>query len=230
MPQIDSLLALIPARGGSKGLPGKNIRSLAGHPLLSHSITAAQAIKEVDDVVVTTDDVQIANIAQDYGAEVISRPGELATDSASSADAALHAIDALSKAGRTFSHLMLLQPTSPLRTSAHIYEALEIFKKADNLNSLVSVTIPDQHPYKTLLVNPDGQLQPLIDKPSLEAPRQSLPDIVQPNGAIFLIDCTAFRREKRFFADPVGGYEMSVKDSLDIDTETDFEKAEAILS
>ena len=124
------VLALIPARGGSKGLPRKNVRNICGKPLIAWSVEAAKKCRYTDAVVVSTDDREIADAAQSAGAAVpFMRPAELATDAASSMDVILHAISYFEKKGESFDVLVLLQPTSPLRDSGHVEEALDMFIK-----------------------------------------------------------------------------------------------------
>ena len=123
-----NILALIPARGGSKGIPRKNIKVLHGSPLIAYTIAAARNSRYIDDVVVTTDSDEIAKIARDYGASVpFMRPSELADDRSKTIDAVLHAVETLEDMGRTFDAVVLLQPTSPLRTSVDIDCSIETF-------------------------------------------------------------------------------------------------------
>jgi CMP-N-acetylneuraminic acid synthetase len=219
--------AIITARGGSQGLPGKNIRPLAGRPLIVHSISAAQQCGGVAEVVVTTDDARIRDISVKAGAQVIDRPAALATATASSADAVVHAVDKLSEMGRRPDVIALLQPTSPLRTAAHLRDALSLFVSS-GATSVVAVCPCEHHPFKTLL-HTGGAWVPSKDWGSLEAARQSLPAAWRANGAIYIIETQAFMRERHFFVAPFVAFQMSTDDSIDIDTEADFQAAERAL-
>ena len=140
------ILALVPARGGSKGIKDKNIILLHGAPLISYTIDSALGSKYIDNTVVTTDSERIASVAKLYGADVpFLRPVELASDSAKTVDAVIHAIETLATIGQNYDVLVLLQPTQPLRTSEDIDNAIELFFK-NNRQSLASVTPVENHP------------------------------------------------------------------------------------
>ncbi len=227
-PHKEKIVAIITARGGSKGLPGKNIKDLAGKPLIAYSIEAGLNCPLIDATIVTTDDEEIAAVSKDCGAEIIERPAELATDTASSYDAAAHALETLADQGREFETFALLQPTSPLRTARHLEECLSTFLASD-AKSAISVCETAHHPYKDFTVE-DGALKPLFSEDQLDKPRQSLPPVYRQNGAIYVMGRDDFLNETdNFYLAPVMPYIMSQEDSIDIDTELDMKIAESIL-
>ncbi|RUR59213.1 acylneuraminate cytidylyltransferase family protein [Aeromonas veronii] len=219
--------AIITARGGSKGLPRKNVLDLAGKPMIAHTITAAQDSGCFEDVVVTTDCPEIKAVSQNWNAVVINRPPELATDNASSVDVLHHAISVLKNKGKITSHVVLLQPTSPLRNLNHIKEAIAKFESSD-AESLVSVTEVN-HPIQKFFFDNDGVLAPVFSWDVLTMPRQSLKPALWVNGAIYIVSCEKFIKSKNLFALPVASYLMIPTFSLDIDSAEDFEHAKNIL-
>ena len=224
------VLGLIPARGGSKGLPGKNLRLLAGKPLIAWTIGAALAARTLDAVVVSTDDEEIARVATDLGAEVpFLRPVELATDEAPTVDTVLHAVDALAGMGRSYGRVMLLQPTSPLRASAHIDAASELLRTS-GAEAVVSVAETDHSPLWSNTLPSDGRLGSFVRHEAVGVRRQDLPRYYRLNGAIYLIGVEALRRERAFIGDFAVAYVMPREASVDIDTLADFEYAEFLLS
>lgn len=213
------IVAIITARGGSKGLPRKNVLPLNGKPLIAYTIEAALKSHVFDKVVVTTDDEEIKNVSLAFGAEVIDRPAELATDRASSIDVLVHAIESLKE--EQFTHFMLLQPTSPLRDEYHIREAVALYKEQRG-NSLVSV-VEEQHPPYKLLVENGAEVIPLFSEKHLTMPRQQLPKTYRINGAIYLANKVLFLSSKNLFEKPLSIYKMSQQSSMDIDNRDDFE-------
>lgn len=219
-----SLLALIPARGGSKGIPRKNIRPFCGKPLLQWTIDAALAAPSVDRVVVTTDDPEIAEIALAGGAEVpFLRPPELASDTAPGIAPVLHVLQQLPDV----SDLLLLQPTSPLRRVEDIEAIVALRRQAGN-DAIVSVSSSSKHPAWMFSLSTDRVLQPLIDKSDV-ACRQQLPPAYALNGALYLASRTFLEREKSFFGAQALGYVMSPEHSVDIDTPLDWQWGEFLM-
>lgn len=212
------IVAIITARGGSKGLPKKNVLPLNGKPLIAYTIEAAVKSHIFDKVVVTTDDEEIKNVSLSFGAEVIDRPAELATDSASSIDVLLHALESLQE--EQFTHFMLLQPTSPLRDKYHIREAVDLYKEQRG-NSLVSV-VEEQHPPYKLLVENGEEVIPLFSEKHLTMPRQQLLKTYRINGAMYLANTVLFLSSKNLFEKPLFIYKMSQKNSMDIDNQDDL--------
>ena len=218
------MIAIITARGGSKGLPGKNIKNLCGKPLIAHTIDAALSAKIFDQVIVTTDCDKIASESVKFGAEVIKRPLELAQDHSSSYDAVAHVLQTLTNKGMSCDSFMLLQPTSPLRTEKHILEAYQKFLNS-NCSSLASVVETDITPFKCLVEEAEN-IQPLFSWEHLSMPRQSLPKTFLINGAIYICKVNEFLTDKSFFIKPFETYFMNNIDSIDIDTLKDFSAAE----
>lgn len=224
------LLAVIPARGGSKGLPRKNIRKLAGLPLIVYSIRAGQAASSVDRLVVSTEDAEIAAVARDNGAEVIERPAELARDDTPTRPVIQHAVDTLARDGYTPDAVLTLQPTSPLRTARHIDEAAALFAADSSADSLVScVRVPHIfHPHSVMRLSKDNALEPYLDGPAITR-RQDKGTVYARNGAAIYI--TRADRIKDFvFGGRLLPYEMPFEDSIDIDDEDDWRRAEARLN
>ncbi len=224
-----SILAVIPARGGSKGLPGKNIRLLAGKPLLAWTIEAARASGVIDEIVVSTDSPEIAAVATACGcAPPFWRPEELAGDTSPTMAALWHALDWYAQQqDRRFDLVLLLQPTSPLRQAADILAALELLRQA-GVSSVVSVCPVDHHPLWSNTLPPDHSLEHFL-RPEALRPRQELPPSYRLNGAIYLAR-TDWLRERGSFLGP-GAYALVMprQRSVDIDDATDFLLAEILL-
>lgn len=223
------VLAIIPARGGSKGIPKKNIAPLAGKPLIEYTILAAKNARGIDRVLVTTDSHEIKKICESYAVEVLLRPGHLASDLTPTKDVLLHVVKVLSEEGYAPDAVMTLQPTSPLRTSHHINEALCLFMADQWADSLVScVKIPHiYHPYSVMKKNNDGYLEPFINGQQ-PARRQDKQPVFARNGAAIYIT----RTDK--LADYIYGgrllpYMMEDFFSIDIDDEGDLIEAETRL-
>ena len=219
-----SLLALIPARGGSKGIPRKNIRGFCGKPLLQWTIDVALAATSVDRVVVSTDDPEIADVARACGAEVpFLRPSELANDFAPSIAPALHALDQLP----AVSDLLLMQPTSPLRRIEDVEAVIALSQKAVS-DTVVSVTPAGKHPAWMYSLTPDQVLQPLLDIPDSSC-RQRLPPAYVLNGALYLASRSLLERERSFLTPRTLGYVMPPERSVDIDTLLDWHWGEFLM-
>jgi len=217
------LLALIPARGGSKGLPGKNLRSLGGMPLIAHSIQQALNSSKVSRVAVSTDCPEIAKVALDYGAEVpFLRPLPLATDVATSIDVLLHAAEALAT-----ELMVLLQPTSPLRLPRHIDEAIGLFER-HSARSVVSCS--HCYPLEWMFrQDTEGCLIPVSPSP-LPTRRQDTTSVYVPNGSIYVVRASALANSRTILGERCFPYLMSDFFSVDIDTLEDFAIAEALFS
>ncbi len=226
-PDNKRILALITARAGSKGLPGKNIKKLCGKALIEYSIDAALNSDFVDKVCVSTDGNEIADVSRKAGASVIMRPPELAADNSKSEDAVLHAISYLEERGEYFDIILLLQPTSPLRTNEHIDQAIEQFSK-EGKNALLSIRETEHSPFKCF-VEADGGMEPLMGEDKLFGPRQMLPKTYRDAGAIYLVACDFFKRERRFYHKNCSFFKFPANLAADIDSELDFVLAEAII-
>ncbi|WP_303673627.1 acylneuraminate cytidylyltransferase family protein [Vampirovibrio chlorellavorus] len=223
-------IALIPARGGSKGLPGKNIRPLLGKPLLHYSVEAALGCHRVDAVYVSSDDPRILEVARDAGALTAPpRSSELANDTASSLDVTC---DFLTWYERAFSEridtLILLQPTSPLRTAAHLQAALQLYDfHRSEAPTIVSVTPAKPLAWQGQIAPDAGHFQP-HQQASANTNRQIEPANYQLNGAIYIAPASRYLN-RTFMQAPVYPYIMSAQASVDIDTLSDFLLAEALL-
>jgi len=225
-----TILGLIPARGGSKSLPRKNIRPLLGKPLIAWTIEQALVSKYLDRVVVSTDDEKVANISKKYGAEgPFMRPKELATDEAKGIDVVLHAIDWIEKSGNSYDLIMLLQPTSPLRTSEDIDKAIKLLfsKKAQ---AVVSVCEAEHHPYWSNILPENGCMRDFIKTENMNKNRQELPVFYRLNGAIYLACWDYLKNERSFFGKNTFAYIMPKERSIDIDNEVDFELARILMN
>ena len=221
------IVAIVPARGGSKGLPGKNFRPFLGVPLVGHTCKVAKASRRISDVIISTDSQEIYNCAQAFGAMPFPlRPPELASDTALAIDAYLHVLDELSQEGREPDAFVVLQPTSPLRTSDDIDKAVDLYlhKKAD---SVVSYT-EESHPVSwNRYIDKDGRFETIFD--DSYANRQTYRPSYIPNGAIYVFK-TSLIRSGKYYSDKSYAYVMPRRRSVDVDTLEDFEYAEFLAS
>jgi CMP-N,N'-diacetyllegionaminic acid synthase len=214
----------VPARGGSKRLPGKNILDFAGRPLIAWTTLAAAGLEGIADVLVSTDDADIGAAGAEAGALVPwLRPPHLATDTASSLDVALHALDWYEAIHGAVDGLLLLQPTSPLRQRGTIEKALAMF--ARGRRAVVGVVPAPVSPQWCMKIA-DGVLVPYLDNAGLTSRSQDLDPAYVPNGAIYLLAPEALRRHRTFFPQGTVPLVMSAEESVDIDTELDFRFAE----
>lgn len=221
------ILALIPARGGSKGIKNKNIIDLNGHPLVSYSIRASLESKYVDDTVVTTDSEEIAKVSKKYGANVpFMRPAELATDQARSIDAVLHAVKSLDEADNHFDIMVLLQCTQPLTTATDIDQAIETFFEK-GMRGLVSVSPVEEHPLLMRRMDEDGTLESLLGENST-CRRQDMKIYYKVNGCIYINQISELSSDTSFNDNPVG-FVMDVSHSIDIHEMKDLYLAEYYL-
>jgi CMP-N,N'-diacetyllegionaminic acid synthase len=223
-------LAVIMARGGSQGVPGKNLRIVAGKPLIAWTIEAALQCPLLDRVVVTTDSFEIADIGRTFGAEVpFMRPAELAHDDTPGMVPLLHAVKWLGDNENYSPDLvMLLQPTSPLRTAGDITAAIELLleKSADTVVSLSPV---DQHPYIMKVVEPDGRIRDYVKLDQPPDRRQDFPPLYALNGALYLARLDVLLERESFYPDMTYGLIMPGERSLDVDTPWDLYLADLIL-
>jgi CMP-N,N'-diacetyllegionaminic acid synthase len=225
-----TILGFIPARGGSKAIPRKNLALLANKPLLAWTVEVAIGSDSLDRLVISTDDPEIAVVGKKLGAEVpFLRPTELATDTATSMDVILHAIRWLDE-NESYrpDYVLLLQPTSPLRTVTDIHKSIELLfaKRAD---AVVSVCETRQHPLWMTGVNEEGKLVDLYPQSPTPTRRQDLPPVFALNGAIYLALRTFLLSERTFISDHTYAYVMPENRSLDVDTPWDLHLADLIL-
>lgn len=218
-------LALIPARGGSKGIPRKNINMIAGKPLIAWTIEAALASTLLDGVVVSTDNAEIAEVALRYGAQVpFLRPAELARDETPGVEPVLHALQQLPD----YDAVLLLQPTSPLRSSADIDACLALAREREAV-SVVSVSEPDAHPDWMYRMTATQQLEKLLVSQS-KTRRQDLPTVLTLNGALYFANADWLRYSRTLLAEETLAYVMPADRSVDIDTPLDWKFAELLLN
>ena len=221
-----TFLAIIPARGGSKRLPRKNVLDLNGKPLIAYSIEAGLDSSYIDKVVVTSDDDEILTISKKYGAVTINRPNELASDTATTFDAIKHAVDNYEK----YDYIVLLQPTSPLRGRDHIDKAIELLE-SKNADAVVSVCEMDHSPLWSNTLDESLSMAGFLKDEALNKRSQDLEKYYRLNGAIYICKTEKLLEEKSFFLkENIFSYVMDRKSSVDIDEEIDFKIAEVILN
>ena len=219
------VVAVVPARAGSRGLPGKNLARIGGLSLVGHAVRAARDAG-VEEVVVTTDGADIAAEARELGCTVVDRPAELATGDSRTVDAVLHAVRTLALPDGTL--VLLLQPTSPLRTGADVRAVLDRHAAGDVGTTLTGCAV-GHHPLKQLLVDDAGTASPVRTWADLEAPRQQLPRALRPNGAVYVTAAGAMAAAGAVLVPPLAVVEMPEERSLDVDTAEDLAAARALV-
>jgi len=229
----DKVLAIVPARGGSKGLPGKNLRILDGRPLVAWPVSAALGAVSVNRVIVSTDDVAIAEAARAAGADVpFLRPAHLAHDTASSMDVILHALDTLESLGQEYEYVVLLEPTSPLTESNDVEAALSRLRAAgDAADAIVGICrVEATHPEYDVRRDLKGLISPYAvpDFKSLRR-RQDIEELYFLEGSLYISRVDAFRRHKTFYHERTLGYEVPRWKSLEVDDIFDFIMVEAVV-
>jgi CMP-N,N'-diacetyllegionaminic acid synthase len=225
------ILAIIPARGGSKGLPGKNIKKLLGKPLIAWSIGQAIRSKYIDKIIVSTDDVEIAKIAQECGAEVpFLRPTSLARDDSPTSDTIIHVIDRLNELGESYDYIALLEPTSPLRTLNDIDNAISTVIQNSRAVGLVSVgEVHMEHPLIIKKINDSGFVEPYIPNKLNIHQRQQADMAYFPYGVIYISRVSDIKISKTFYTKETIPYEIERWQNYEIDDELDFEIIEQIM-
>lgn len=224
-----NILFIIPARGGSKGLPGKNKINLLGKPLIAYSIEAAQQSLIKGDIIVSTDDVETAEIAKKYGAQIpFMRPSELSGDKASGMDVVFHALNFAKENGKLYDFVILLQPTSPLRTHKDIQDAMNLLIRT-NARAVVGVSVCDHHPFWTNSLPENNFMGNFLREEVKDKQRQELPIHYQINGAIYMGYVDYIKEKKVFVDDKTIAYIMPSERSIDIDAEKDLVLAEYYL-
>lgn len=213
-----TVLAVIPARGGSKGVPRKNVRELRGKPLIAWTIEEAKKSKYIDRLILSSDDPEIISIAESFGCEVpFVRPAELAQDETPGIDPVLHAIDMLPG----YDLVVLLQATSPLRIAEDIDGCIASCVENEAM-ATVSVVQAEQNPYWMYTVGERGQMAPLIPSDKFIGRRQELPDVYILNGAVYVAYKEWLMTHKTFLTDRTTAFVMPKERSPDIDTESDL--------
>ena len=224
------VLALVTARGGSKRIPGKNIRLLGEVPLIVWSIDAAKEVSEICDILVSTDDIAIAEVASSAGALVPwLRPPELATDVSSSVDACLHALNWYESDKGAVDGLLVLQPTSPFRSRTTVQRGIDLFQ-SNGLLPVVGVSPAESHPMWCFQIT-DETLRPFVDDVDPNLRSQDLPAAYAVNGAFYLIAPSELRSKRTFISDRTTPLIMNEREErIDIDTEWDWRMAETVLA
>jgi len=221
-------LVIIPARGGSKGIPHKNIKPLNGKPLIHYTIDVARGVAKDEDICVSTDDAEIISVVEEYGLKVpFVRPAELATDTAGTYEVLLHALDFYEKQGKHYDVVLLLQNTSPFRTVEHVKEALALYRS--DIDMVVSVNATKTNPYYNCFEeDKEGFLKKTLDSSNFIR-RQDAPVTYEYNGAIYVINAEQMKKM------PLGKFTRKVKyvmddiHSVDLDTMMDWKYAEFII-
>lgn len=223
-----SVLGLIAARGGSKGVPRKNLKFVGGKPLIAWTVEAARRAETVDRVILSSDDAEIAQVARAHGCEVpFVRPAELATDEAMMLDVVRHAIRILEK---SYDYVVLLQPTSPLRAAGDIDAAVGLCHE-NKAVACVSVCEPEKSPFWNFFRDDRAVLSPVLAEPKMNAARrQELPPTFVLNGAVYVARSEWILQAPGFVGEETLGYVMPRERSIDIDREMDFAIVEALLS
>lgn len=225
-----SILCVIPARGGSKGVPRKNIRPIAGRPLIDYTIKAALGSGMIDHVVVSTEDEEIAAVAVQCGAETVKRPMELAVDTALTEPVLMHALETMEASGFKPDFIALIQPTSPFLTSEVIKQAIDKVVNGD-FDSCITVFLPHGHEFKWRKNEETGQFIPEHDVEHRPR-RQDLPKVYHENGAFYITRTELFKQTKNRFGGTVAkvtAVEMSEIDSLQIDNFHDLWLTEKLI-
>jgi len=221
------ILGIIPARGGSKGVPRKNIRKLAGQPLIQYAISAAQESRLLTKFVVTTEDKEIAQVAKFAGCEVVDRPIELAQDDTPSLPVIQHAAE---YDGTTYDAICLLQPTSPIRTGQDIDKACELLFTSNSDTVLSVCRIPDHyHPHWAFVKSDSGGIQKAVQTKKFATARQQLPPAYFRNGAIYVVRWSTLFASQTLYGQSISHIEMPIYQHINIDTEADWQKAETFL-
>jgi N-acylneuraminate cytidylyltransferase len=221
------VIGIIPARGGSKGVPRKNIRQLGGKPLIAWTIKAAQKSKYLDRLILSSDDKEIIEIALSFGCEApFVRPAELAEDCTPGIAPVLHALETVQE---SYDYMVMLQPTSPFRTAADIDSALEkcVTKRSP---SCVTVNKVDKSPHWMYLLDENDQMLPLLKQEMLYSRRQDLPPVYALNGAVYIAAVEWLIQNQTFVSKETVAHIMPEGRSVDIDSELDFEMCEYLLS
>ena len=223
------ILAVVPARGGSKGIPRKNIRLLGGEPLIGHTLKTAMSVDMIDDLIVSTDDNEISDVAKKYGAEVLNRPSELATVKSSTFSVIKHTVSWLSETEQWNPEIVvILQPTTPFRKAHHIDGVLDLLinSKAD---AVITIRKPDYPPQWMLKLGNEKKLKNLIKGGNQYKRRQDTPLAYQPAGTAY-----AFRTHLLYEIDTLfpfkdtRGYVVKNEEAINIDTYNDYEMAKII--
>lgn len=227
------VLGLVPARGGSKGIPGKNVRLLGGKPLLAHTAEAALAARRLSRVVLTTDDEEIAEVGRRLGLEVpFLRPAELARDDTPTLPVVQHAVAELERSGDVFEAVCLLQPTSPFRRPEDIDSCVELLE-AEGLDAVISVlpVPPEYNPHWVYFRDGEGLLRLATGEAQPISRRQELPPAFHRDGTVYVVKREILMRENSLFGTRLGGFVISDPGrSVNLDTLADWDRAESLVA
>lgn len=223
------ILAIVPARGGSKGLPGKNIKQLIDKPLIAWSIQQALESKYVNDVIVSTDSEEIAAVAKQYGARVpFLRPAYLAQDDSSTADVLAHMITELEKINEHYDYILLLEPTSPLRDPGDIDTAFEMLLSNEKAKSIVGISrVEAQHPEFCVSLSDDNFIRSKNNFKVLR--RQEIGPLYYYEGSVYISEMGTYKETRNFYHEKALGFEMPKWKAFEIDDNVDFIIVEALL-
>lgn len=222
------ILGIIPARGGSKSIPRKNIINVGGKPMIAWSIGASLKSKYITKTIISSDDEEILKVGEKFGAVPIKRPSKYATDSATMMPVIKDCLLQLKKKGESFDILILLQPTSPLRESIDIDEAFTTFFKS-KATALISGYEPAKSPFKSFKMDEKGFLKGLVNNRFTFMSRQDLPKTFYPNGAIYIIYVKEFLKLEKLFTSKTIPFFMPIEKSVDIDSMEDIKKISKII-
>lgn len=225
------ILAVIPARGGSKSVPRKNIAQIAGKPLIAYTVQEALKVSAITDLVVSTDDEEIGTVARSLGAQVpFLRPAELATDNAQSAPVLKHCLLHMEKFHSThYDAVLMLQPTTPLRQAEHIEKAIQMMRDSDCESVVSVVSVEGNHPFRMKRLVGDRLINYVEQGFEDMRPRQVLPAVYIRNGAIYLSRRDVVVKQDRIVGEYCLGFEMPPEESINIDDRLDFKMAEFML-
>ncbi len=222
-----SILAIIPARGGSKRLPRKNTLPINGKPLIYWTIKAALKSQYIDKIVISSDDHEVKKLSSFYNVDFIDRPKELSLDDSTTISVVMHAFE---KLGAKYDYIILLQPTSPLRNSRHIDEAISLLNKKRS-DAIISVCEVGHPPIFTNKIPLDGSMEKFITNEMKNKRTQDFPQFYKINGAIYICCINRLFKEETFFIkDNIFSYIMSKEKSIDIDDEFDFKLAQYLFN
>lgn len=225
----DDILIIIPARGGSKGIPRKNIKPLNGRPLIYYAIDTARVITSDENICVSTDDIEIKSVVENYGLKVpFLRPAELSTDTAGTYEVLLHVLNFYEKQGRHYDKVLLLQTTSPFRTAEQVKEALKLFDKT-NADMVVSVKECPSNPYYNVFEEDENGFLHVCKGDGNIFRRQDAPKVYEYNGAIYIMDVEKLKTTHMHKMQKRVKYIMDAQSSFDLDTIQDWVMAEMIL-
>ncbi|RXK46960.1 acylneuraminate cytidylyltransferase family protein [Halorientalis pallida] len=226
----EHVVAVVPARGGSKGVPRKNVRKLGEKPLVAWPIDVAHATGSIDRTIVSTDDDEIATVAREYGSDVFERPDRLARDDSLVVETIRHTVDRLGDEGADADYVVMLEPTTPFRGPDDIERCLDLLTSPDrSLDSVATFTDADLNPHRTWRLE-DERPEPFLPDGTPWQPRQALPDAYQLNGAVYAFAVEAVTEDgPSLLFGNAGAVVMPPERSLDIDTELDFAVAETLI-